>query len=328
MEITNNFTKGHTSDDFIIGNYYFITDDLHPEAYIIFLCTDYPIPKDKDRGKGHFVANFNSNKKLYISNTPWIRDRNIRIATNEEIKHLNKCIQENKFIPFKNNIIPEKWCIKITNDNAKELSQFLKEKCHEYIGYVESWDPQSAINYYMVYPQIEKHSYSYREILPRYNCIEITTEFFKKHILKKNNINKLKEFPNEGCCETLRDDIIEFLNKRQSQDKTMIGTVMSSSTGISWSKIGWYFVRNVKSCIRKEYKIEELEHFFKKENKEELINKLTTTKKEENYECTSKNKSIKICRPDFKVSKGLRKRGIGIKSAGVKILIGNRHCNN
>lgn len=150
-----------------------------------------------------------------------------------------------------NNIIPEKWCIKITNDNARELNQFLKEKCHEYIGYVGSWDPErkSAIGFYMVYPQIEKHSYSYQGILSKYNCKEITTEFFREHILKKNN-------------------------------------------------------------------------------KEELINKLTTTKKEENYECTSKNKSIKVCRPDFKVSEGLRKRGIGIKSTGVKILIGNRYCNN
>ena len=214
-----------------------------------------------------------------------------------------------------NNIIPEKWCIKMNNQDVIDY-------CNKY-GKIPLYQISNTL--YAHFPDVNGAT-SKADIYENY--VEISLKFFREHILKKNNINKLKEFPSEGCCETLRDDIIEFLNKRQSQDKTMIGTFLSSSTGISWSKIGWYFVRNVKSCTRKEYKIEELEYFFKKENKEELINKLTTTKKEENYECISKNKSIKICRPDFKVSEGLRKRGIGIKSTGVKILIGNRYCNN
>lgn len=211
-----------------------------------------------------------------------------------------------------NNIIPEKWCIKMNNQDVIDY-------CNKY-GKIPPYQISNTL--YAHFPDINGAT-STDDIHKNYT--EISLEFFREHILKKNNINKLKEFPSEGCCESIDINFERyFRNKYGAPSYSTSGIIK----GISWNSGGWWFVSNVKSCIRKKYEIEELEHFFKKENKEELINKLTTNKKEENYEHTSKNKSIKVCRPDFKVSEGLRKRGIGIKSTGVKILIGNRHCNN
>ena len=249
---------------------------------------------------------------------------NIRKHKEKHITWMSYDIKHFSSAPWKkisdNNIIPEKWVIKWENSAQASIINNYLDKNVKLQGWrytKEDIHPHCHVDY-------KNNYYGKEEKFPS-NLTLITFNQFKEQILKENN-NKLKQFPSEGCCETLSKELINYLNKREKQEYDKKGLLRSSSKGISWNYMGWYYVQDIKSCTRKEYRIEELEHFFKKENKEELI---TTNKKEENYEHTkNNNKSIKICRPNIQISQGLRKRGFGIKSTGIKISIGNRHCNN
>jgi len=222
--------------------------------------------------------------------------------------------------------LPEKWALKITKENSNDIYNFIHKSCKSFDGYLASWDPRNrGESFYFHFPQHSPKCYACSDIDKKYT--EITFEQFEKHVLKKQ-IKTIKTFPEEGCCQTLDKDLVNYLNIRPYQDRDRKGQILRSSEGISWNNTGWYYVNHISNCTRKEYKLEELEHFFKKEIKQESLNKLETIKKKENYEHTKNNKSIKICRANLQISQGFRKGGIGIKGSGIKISIGNRHCYN
>lgn len=213
--------------------------------------------------------------------------------------------------------LPEKWYIVTTEENLQVI-------CNWYDETFKHSTDRTIGNYYTS----EGKSWMYFANMQE-ECKglkEITFEQFEKHVLKKE-IKTIKTFPEEGCCKTLDKDLVYYLNHRPYQERDRKGQILRSSEGISWNNTGWYYVNHISNCTRKEYKFEELEHFFKKKKEQKNV-ELKTIKKEENYEHTKNNKSIKICRSNLQISQGFRKGGIGIKGSGIKISIGNRHCYN
>ena len=262
-------------------------------------CESYEIGDIKCKG----IINIRKYKEKHITWIPY------------EIKHFSSALWK-KISDAPNNIIPEKWVIKWENNaQASIINNYLDKNVK-----LQGWRYTKEDIHSHCHVDYKNNYYGKEEKFPS-NLTLITFNQFKEQILKENN-NKLKEFPSEGCCESIDIDFEKYLRNIHGSSRYSNSGIRK---GISWGPGGWGFVSNINSCTRKQYKIEELEHFFKKENKKESI----TINKKENYEHTkTNNKSIKICRPNIQISQGLRKRGFGIKSTGIKISIGNRHCNN
>jgi len=95
--------------------------------------------------------------------------------------------------------LPDNWYIMTTKENRDILSDFLKSKKDEYIGYVPSWEPY--IGNCLLYPQHSIRCYGTYGKPDEPGYKEITFEQFKKHVLKEEDV-----FPEKWCIKTTDDN--------------------------------------------------------------------------------------------------------------------------
>ena len=132
-------------------------------------------------------------KNSTISNGVMLKS--IRKPTSEEKKWLLACIEEDKFIPkeeaikSKEFVLPEKWAIKITEDNINILNDFLHSNRDKYKEYISNWRVSNQ-GYHFHYPAISGPAHSSKTIKNGYT--KITFEQFKKYILKDSDEVKPK----------------------------------------------------------------------------------------------------------------------------------------
>jgi len=72
-------------------------------------------------------------------------------------------------------ILPEKWCIKVTNENQEDITNYFHR------GYT------AEIDYYLY---VDNNQFHYKSIVKDEYYTEITFEQFKKYVLKQNNMEK------------------------------------------------------------------------------------------------------------------------------------------
>ncbi|MCW3110532.1 MAG: hypothetical protein JWQ09_5038 [Segetibacter sp.] len=97
-------------------------------------------------------------------------------------KIVNKLSKEEEFV------LPEKWCVKLTQDSKDFLEKLLYDHKDEYVGYKDSWntDPGVLTNYFH-YPQKTPHSHSETRVENGYTKITI------EQLLKSKQTNMEKE---------------------------------------------------------------------------------------------------------------------------------------
>lgn len=114
--------------------------------------------------------------------------------------------------------VPEKWAIRITEENKQVLTNFLIRHKNEYKGYMDSWKP--CPGYYFLYPQPEKKLYACCDLLGKYSSYTEVTFDQIKHVLtntlttekKIEQTLKIKQDakennkPSTGACKIYRLD--------------------------------------------------------------------------------------------------------------------------
>lgn len=142
----------------------------------------------------------------------------IKLATPEEKHWLNECIRLNEFVTkeeametFNHSLykLPEKWVLDVNEENLKLAQSFIHAHKNDYVGYRESWrvdvnDPYNKC--YLHYPQIPD-SNAHSSFEKHKDYIEITTEQFKKYVLKEG---KLKQPSKDASIE----EILEYCKKK------------------------------------------------------------------------------------------------------------------
>ena len=79
-------------------------------------------------------------------------------------------------------VLPEKWCVKITEENKYIVDDFMHKNRALYIGYSEHWRAKTVGFYFLMPDYNEGHSSS--DALED-GYTEISTEQFKSHVLKQ-----------------------------------------------------------------------------------------------------------------------------------------------
>jgi len=256
VKIAWDFMVNPTTDNFEIGSYYYVRDSMSHDLFMVTRCVSFN-SLDKHRINGPYLSNMGSNNFNFSKgDTPWINaQREVCLATPEDIRWLDSCIAAKKFVPKKENTIlpgnrvivdypgdvthgvkgivdkitkesevdrvyfkrplpphpgggellavplckvrllhslPEKWCIKVTHQNSKDIHDFLHKNSHEWHHYVPTWQisPGDSPRYenYFHYPPVGGPAHSELRIQKGY--IEITTGEFIKHVLTHTEKSK------------------------------------------------------------------------------------------------------------------------------------------
>jgi len=141
--------------------------------------------------------------------------QNPRLATPEEKHWLDECIRLNKFITkevametFKPEfVLPEKWVLHVDIANLELAKSFIHNHKNDYKGYRESWTISlDGTPCYLHYPQVpDSNAHSSFQIQKDY--VEITTEQFKKYVLKEGELQQ----PSKDASI---EEILEYCKKK------------------------------------------------------------------------------------------------------------------
>lgn len=126
-------------------------------------------------------------------------------------------------------ILPEKWFIKIDEENVEELNKYLHKNKNKYVGYTDDWEVklseigfEESTDYFYSESQKEPSHSSY---LKREGFTEITFEQFKEHVLgekaKERKIIGYKLVKEEYECEALSLASKNCITKNWSSKKEL-----------------------------------------------------------------------------------------------------------
>lgn len=177
-----------------------VTDIKHSRIYY-----DIILGRDKT------ITIYNSYNR--ITNTMSVIPNDI-IQDHLPDEHPDKIVKEPEFV------LPEKWVLHVDIANLELAKSFIHDHKNDYVGYRESWTiTLDGIPTYLHYPQIpNSNAHSHFEIQKDY--IEITTEQFKKYVLKQSD--ELIQPAKNASIE----EILEYCKK-----KYPIGTKIKSNMG-------------------------------------------------------------------------------------------------
>lgn len=95
-------------------------------------------------------------------------------------------------LPDSKSNFPEKWCIRIDEENLNHLNKYLHENKDKYFGYNDGWKvklPESGFEDTIYYFYSESKEPSHSSFLKREGFTEITFDEFQKYVLEKDNQN-------------------------------------------------------------------------------------------------------------------------------------------
>lgn len=222
---------------------------------------------------------------------------------------------------------PKKWCVKITKQNidkAKDLKNkelgFDFNYHYSIDGYYTPFDNSTKCHGLMSIPS---------------DLTEITWEQFETYVLKTPQqisfFPILDKFPEEGCCNTIDNNLIQFLVKNFGITDSK--TPSKFAKAIGWNSKSYWYLRGINSSSKPKFDITQLEPFykqqfisdkdldvvFKKKKQKQLINKT------QSYEHNKSESSTKICGLNFKIRQGDPIRSISLRSSKSKIRIGSNN---
>lgn len=166
---------------------------------------------------GHLDQNFNAIRLTEIEN--------IKELTLEEVQ---------QYLPdkiVKEFVLPEKWCVKSTNDTIKVLNDFINSKGYE---------STLSSNYYIHYPFLNGAGAAYSDI--RVGYTEITFDQFKQYVLKES-VKEEEDFsksllePKPLTVDDLVEGEIYYWQPKDNNNDWWIRYCLNSGTNISNLKI-------------------------------------------------------------------------------------------